>query len=59
MIETARLRLVPATLTLARAEMGDLAELARVLGAKGVVPHRREQRPLGPATVRREGKDLT
>ena len=36
MIETARLTLVPATLALARAELSDRAEFARLLGA--VVP---------------------
>lgn len=32
-IETARLKLVPATVTLARAEIGDRGEFARLLGA--------------------------
>ena len=33
MIETARLKLIPATVAMARAEIGDPAELARLLGA--------------------------
>lgn len=33
MIETTRLRLMPATIALARAEIGDRGELARLLGA--------------------------